>query len=164
MPVRLFIAPTSDFEEVYRTAADVWNRTPPSQRNSGFDLYCDRSDMTAYQYTCIVGQGCRAVAIDETGQNRAFWLAPRSSISKTEWRLANSLGLIDATYRGTVKAALTSMTRVPERTLAETEDRVRYVQLVAADLVPWSEVIVVAELPCEATERGEGGFGSTGST
>ena len=43
--LRLFIAPTNNaFAELYRSAADVWNRTPVDERNSGFDLFCDDSD------------------------------------------------------------------------------------------------------------------------
>lgn len=180
--LRLFIAPaTAALADLYRTAADAWNRTPPSERNSGFDLFCDTTDVQrvfqgvmtldgpvwngqtiiadGYMNTYLVSQGCRALAVDATGNPRAFWLAPRSSICKTEWRLANSLGLIDATYRGTIKAALWSVTGSQE---VGALDRIRLCQLAAADLIPWSEVIVVDELPGPSTARGAGGFGSTG--
>ena len=180
--LRLFIAPVSNaFAELYRSAADVWNRTRVDERNSGFDLFCDVSDKTrvfrgvltadaptwngetltadAYVDTYLVGQGCRALAVDSEGRARAFWLAPRSSICKTEWRLANSLGLIDATYRGIIKAGLWSVVGATEESLT---DAMRLCQLTAADLQPWSEVIIVDELPGPATLRGEGGFGSTG--
>lgn len=181
--LRLYIAPTHDaFAALYRTAADAWNRTPVAERNSGFDLYCDTTDRNrvfrgvfaadaptwsgetlvadAYVDTHLVGQGCRALAVGPDGTPRAFWLAPRSSIAKTEWRLANSLGLIDATYRGCIKAALWSVTGAAG---SELPDQTRLCQLVAADLQPWSKVIVVDELPGPATLRGEGGFGSTGT-
>ncbi len=180
--LRLFIVPTTNaLADLYRTAADAWNRTPPAERNSGFDVFCDPSDATrifrgvmtmdgpewngetmvadGYVDTHLVSQGCRAVAMDSEGRTRAFWLAPRSSISKTEWRLANSLGLIDATYRGVIKAALWS---VVGRSEVGDLGGQRLCQLTAADLVPWSEVIVVDELPGPSTARGAGGFGSTG--
>ena len=183
--LRLFIAPTNNaFAELYRSAADVWNRTPVDERNSGFDLFCDDSDKSrtfrgvlttdaptwngetlitdAYVDTYLVGQGCRALAVDSEGRPRAFWLAPRSSICKTEWRLANSLGLIDATYRGVIKAALWSVTGATAEGTDSLKDTPRLCQLTAADLHPWSEVIIVDELPGPATLRGEGGFGSTG--
>ena len=101
--LRLFIEPVSmGFAELYRKAADAYNSTPPTERNSGFDLHCDIADVNnKYSaYAALVGQGCRAVALDKDGAPRAFWLSPRSSISKTPLQLANSLGLIDATYRG----------------------------------------------------------------
>jgi dUTP pyrophosphatase len=158
---RLFICPTSnEFAELYRSAADAYNRTPVSERNSGFDLFCDVEDTVTWpHHTFLMGQGCRALAMAPDGTARAYWLAPRSSISKTEWRLANSMGLIDATYRGVLKAALWSVTAgAPTHAL----NGQRICQVATGDLTPWGEVIVVDELPGEETVRGEGGFGSTG--
>lgn len=162
--LRLFIEPlNAEFSQLYQQAANTWNQTPLAERNSGFDLYCDAGDIEYHNSggSVLVGMGCRTLAVDEAGRPRAFWLAPRSSICKTKWRLANSMGLIDATYRGLIRGAFSSI---------DTEDRVfrqdnhlnRYVQLAAADLVPWAEVIVVDQLPGQETLRGAGGFGSTG--
>ena len=159
--LRLFIEPISmEFADLYRKAADAYNSTPPSERNSGFDLHCDIADVNnKYSaYAALVGQGCRALAVDKDGGSRAFWLSPRSSISKTPLQLANSLGLIDGTYRGILKAAFVS---TDEYTISPHE---RLVQLAAGDLRPWLEVIVVDALPGPATVRGAGGFGSTGQT
>ena len=158
--LRLFIIPTSNaFAELYRSAADAYNTTPVKERNSGFDLFCDADAVAQLTPDAIlVDQGCRAVAVDASGSHQAYWLAPRSSISKTQWSLANSLGLIDATYRGVLKAAL----RGPSQNKPDMHQRL--VQAAAADLTPWSEVIVVDELPAALaiTSRGAGGFGSTG--
>jgi dUTPase len=155
----LYICPEPEFREVYINAADAFNRTPYNQRNSGFDLFCNTTDadFEYSQYAVLIGQGCKAVA-EEEGQNVAYWLTPRSSISRTPFRLANSLGLIDATYRGTIKAAFhRTQNNEPLPTHGQ-----RLCQLAAGDLVPWSQVIVVDELPGPATARGAGGFGSTG--
>lgn len=161
MSYRLFIQPLEHMSVIYQRAADEYNRTPLTERNSGFDLYMNANDITVLnQRTVLVGQGCRAVAVDTNGQPCAFWLAPRSSISKTPWRLANSLGLIDATYRGTIKAALD---RPSELVDPKEWDMQRLTQLTSATLVPWADVIVVDELPVGGTLRGEGGFGSTGA-
>jgi dUTP pyrophosphatase len=160
--IRLFICPTSDeFAELYRGAADAYNRTPMTERNAGFDLFCDVADTVAYPHnTYLVGQGCKAVALGPDGSPRAYWLAPRSSISKTEWRLANSMGLIDATYRGVLRAALSSV--VDGTTQPHILHRQRLCQLATGDLSAWTEVVVVDELPGPSTVRGAGGFGSTG--
>lgn len=162
-PLRLFIAPTSpSFDALYRDAADAYNRTPYTERNSGFDVFSDfqggsRNPETG---THFVPQGCRALAVTAEGVPRAYWLAPRSSISKTVWRIANSIGLIDATYRGIVTAALDPRSlNPPQVSFAQNQ---RLCQLAAPDLLPWAEVIVVSELPGPATLRGEGSFGSTG--
>ena len=147
-----------EFAAVYKTAADAYNRTPPSERNSGFDLHCDLADVNNKysSYSSLIGQGCRAVAVDKEGVPRAFWLTPRSSISKTPLRLANSLGLIDGTYRGILKAAFVG---IDDYKITPHE---RLVQLAAGDLRPWLEVVVVDALPGPETLRGAGGFGSTG--
>ena len=158
---RLFICPTNnEFAELYRSTADAYNNTPLEERNSGFDLFCDVGDLTNLSHnTFLVGQGCRALAVGTNGSTCAYWLAPRSSISKTEWRLANSMGLIDATYRGVLKAALWSVEAgAPTPAL----NGQRLCQLATGDLTPWAKIVVVDELPGAATVRGEGGFGSTG--
>jgi dUTP pyrophosphatase len=161
-PLRLFIAPTSPaFAHIYRSAADSYNITPYHERNSGFDMFCDAHHVRQEDGVNFVEQGCRALAIDEHGRSRAFWLAPRSSMSKSHWRLANSMGLIDATYRGPIIAALDS--RNPLITLlCHSHHEKRLCQLAAPDLLPWAEVVVVDTLPGPATSRGSGGFGSTG--
>lgn len=168
--LRLFICPTSPaFKALYTTAADAYNTTPYEQRNSGFDLFIDATDVVplAENRGVLVGHGCKAVAIPEGDglmeywtppMTRAFWLAPRSSISATPWTLANSMGLIDGTYRGPIRAALKGSTI--EAIAAWNQKRLT--QLSAADLLPWAEVVVVDELPGHATVRGEGGFGSSG--
>lgn len=165
MPQILYIQPTNDaFAELYHNAAAAYNSSPLPVRNSGFDLFCDTTDVAAFgDNTVLVGQGCRAVAIDtETKEGRAFWLAPRSSIGRTPWRLANSLGLIDAPYRGVIRAGLSNV-GLPVRPVFDNSlHGQRLCQLAAADLRPWAEVCVVAELPVGKTPRGEGGFGSTG--
>ena len=166
MPQILYIQPTTNaFAELYQAAADAYNETPMAERNSGFDLFSDASDTGPLSdFAIVVSQGCRAVAIDtETGETRAFWLAPRSSISRTPWRMANSLGLIDAPYRGIIAAGLThNMAHLVPPVFYSTFNRARLCQLVAADLRPWLEVRVVSELPVGETARGERGFGSTG--
>lgn len=165
MPQILYIQPTNNtFAALYQAAAEAYNRTPVGERNSGFDLFCDAADVGfAGDFTVLVSQGCRALAVDtETGEVRAFWLAPRSSISRGPWRLGNSMGLIDATYRGVLKAALSNLSLPVRPVFHATYDQARLCQAAAADLRPWWEVRVVSELPGGDTARGEGGFGSTG--
>jgi dUTPase len=154
--MRLYICPEPAFVEIYENAVREYNKTPYDSRNSGFDLFCNAGDVdNEYsQYATLVGQGCKAVAVDAKGKYRAYWLTPRSSISKTPWRLANSMGLIDATYRGTLKAAL-------DKDISVLNNQ-RLVQLAQSDLLPWDLVSIVSELPGPNTIRGAGGFGSTG--
>ncbi|SCO72758.1 deoxyuridine 5'-triphosphate nucleotidohydrolase, putative [Plasmodium vivax] len=86
--------------------------------------------------------------------NTSYLLFPRSSISKTPLRLANSIGLIDAGYRGELIAALDNTSE--EEYLIKKNDKL--VQLVSFTGEPLSFELV-DEL--DETSRGEGGFGST---
>jgi dUTP pyrophosphatase len=161
----LYIQPLSTaFEQLYTQAAQLYNSTPEDERNSGFDLYCDQNDVnTEYSnYASLVGQGCKVMAVDDDGDAIGWWLAPRSSISRTPYRLANSLGLMDPTYRGVVRAALTHLETHHVSNPEVFRENPRLVQAAAPSLRPWDSVVVVSVLPGEETERGEEGFGSTG--
>jgi len=81
---------------------------------------------------------------------------PRSSISKTDHYLRNSVGVIDAGYRGEVKIRMS----VPLLGATEYKEGDRVAQLVIMKL-PWVNIEQVDEL--SETDRGEGGFGSTGN-
>ena len=85
----------------------------------------------------------------------AYYLFPRSSISKTPLRMANSIGLIDGGYRGEIIAMCDNIKS--EAYTAEKGQRL--FQLVATDSSP-IHFELVEEL--EMTTRGTGGFGSTG--
>jgi dUTP pyrophosphatase len=70
--------------------------------------------------------------------------------------MANSVGVIDSSYRGTLKApVVTSFLGA-----AGFKAGARHFQIVAPDMGWIQEVRLVAELP--SSERGAGGFGSTG--
>lgn len=97
----------------------------------------------------IHGLGIKCEVNFESG----YFLWPRSSISKTGVRVANSIGLIDQTYRGELKLALDVRRSHSFKKLESC------VQIVAPNAKP-IKVVVVNEL--SETERGSGGFGSTG--
>lgn len=83
---------------------------------------------------------------------------PRSGLaSKQGLTVVNSPGTIDADYRGEVKVALINLGQAP----VTVERGMRIAQLVVAPVtrVQWQ---TVTELP--ASDRGAGGFGSTGTT
>ena len=95
------------------------------------------------------------VFVVHDGEPMALWLLPRSSLSKTPLRMANSVGLIDASYRGTIRAAVDHRGDTPY-TVRRGD---RLFQLAAPSLCPL-ECMITDTLP--PSERGEGGFGSTG--
>ncbi len=106
------------------------------------------------QTTAWLKLGFKAAAVSEDGKPVSFLLYPRSSISKTPLRLSNSIGLIDAGYRGEVIAAVDNIRSVPF-TVKKGD---RLVQAVAFNGGPISFEIV-SEL--DSTSRGDGMFGST---
>jgi len=82
-------------------------------------------------------------------------LVPRSSIYKSGFILANSVGIIDMTYRGTIKVPLIRIDCSKEFPKLPW----RAVQLIPRRFYPL-EMKEVSSL--DETLRGEGGFGSTG--
>jgi len=84
-----------------------------------------------------------------------FWLVPRSSIYKTGLLMGNSVGVIDKNYRGELKAPVWSMTG---ESVVQTGDRL--FQIVAPDMGWIRNISLVDSLP--ETDRGAGGFGSSG--
>lgn len=84
---------------------------------------------------------------------------PRSSLVKTDFMLANSVGVIDADYRGRIKVVLRFLGTgdgVPQA-------RELVGQRIAQLLVRRREAVRIVEADeLEQTPRGEGGFGSTG--
>ncbi len=91
----------------------------------------------------------------ETTPPQPYLLMPRSSIAKTGLRMSNSIGLIDAGYRGEIMAAVDNIRDTDE----VIKPGQRLFQLVAMDGSP-IHFELVDEL--SETTRGTGGFGSTG--
>lgn len=91
----------------------------------------------------------------ENEENIPYLLMPRSSISKTPLRLANSIGLIDPGYRGEIIAVVDNIKTEP----FTAKPRQRLFQLVAMNGSP-IHFSLVDEL--SESSRGTGGFGSTG--
>ena len=85
-----------------------------------------------------------------------YYLYPRSSISKTPLRLANSVGIIDYDYTGELMAKVDNHSE--EEFKISKGDQL--FQICMPSLQP-TTYQVVEEL--EETERGSGGFGSTGT-
>ena len=89
-------------------------------------------------------------------------VVPRSSIVKTEFIQANSVGVIDPDYRGRVKVVLRYLGRAGDAGRSEALELVgtRIAQLLVRRL---EGVTVEVAGHLDDTVRGGGGFGSTGS-
>jgi dUTPase len=86
----------------------------------------------------------------------AFAIYPRSSISKTPLMLANHVGVIDSSYRGNLIGAFRSFV---DNYLVEKHTRL--LQICHPGFEPFL-VEMIDSLALDETERGSGGFGSTG--
>ena len=119
--------------------------------DAGLDLYTleDISFSSGETKKIKLGISC------EPKDGKAYYLFPRSSISKTPLRLSNSIGLIDGGYRGEIMASCDNIKDFD--CIVKKGDRL--FQLVAADSSPISYTLVDS---LSDTTRGSGGFGSTG--
>ncbi len=92
----------------------------------------------------------------ESDPRHGYLLMPRSSISKTNIRQANCVGLIDAPYRGHIMVKVDNLSDQPHSVRAGES----LFQLVLHDIRSnWS----LQRVPyLSKTTRGSGGFGSTG--
>ena len=89
-----------------------------------------------------------------------FYMYPRSSISKTHLRLANNVGIIDSGYRGNL-GGFFDIHNLPAGEKPY-EQYQRLVQICSNTLEPFKVILVDDIDELGTTERGEGGFGSTG--
>jgi dUTP pyrophosphatase len=107
--------------------------------------------------------GIQVAAVNEKGEPTPCLLLPRSSIYKTPFRMCNSIGLIDAGYRGEVRAKVDILNEEYEDFEVTAESR--FFQICQHNFLPWNSIILVDNeeaLPSPPDNRGSGGFGSTG--
>ena len=121
--------------------------------DAGLDLYAARTVTLAPGERALVPTGI-AIAIPP---GFAGFVLPRSGLAlRHGLSKVNTPGLVDAGYRGEVMVLLINHDRTAPVTLQRGD---RIAQLVI-QRVEHAELVEVDELP--ASERGAGGFGSTG--
>lgn len=88
-------------------------------------------------------------------------VVPRSSIVKSDFLQANSVGVIDPDYRGRIRVVLRYVGSAPDGGAAEAQALLgdRIAQLLVRRVEP---VEIEAAESLDDTPRGAGGFGSTG--
>jgi len=91
---------------------------------------------------------------------------PRSSIRKTGLQLSNSVGVIDSGYRGELQATFNKIfgsegfydeTKMQTNEFYKVGDRIAQIMIIPHPPIEFEEADELSD-----TERGEGGFGSTG--
>ena len=172
----LYVLPSSEEDEAaqtyleslhakYKTHANKHNarnqeRAP--HEDSGFDLLVphdyDLPSINRNSSLLKLNHQVAAVmrAPPDHQRTTGYYLYPLSSLSKTPLRLANSVGIIDAGYRGPLIAAL-DILNVNHN--VRQDDRL--VQICAPNLSPIHVCVrPLGEMP-PSTERGDRGFGTT---
>ena len=145
--------------------------------DAGFDLYLPEDFIfTGPKGKIDMEVNCEMVTIRHSLESHesniveivptAFYLMPRSSISKKPLMMANSIGLIDSGYRGNIQAVFRYFDDENEGERGgpyKLEKYERIVQIVHpctyrifVELVDFIEDLT-------ATQRNDGGFGSTGA-
>ena len=154
--------------------------------NSGFDLYCPNEARTTINETIkedtmvlvksktIMANMSVSAAmfknelvkvpgdfVKNQEMPSGYCLYPRSSLSKLPLRLANSVGIIDNTYRGHLIAALDVISSSEKK--QEIDEHHRLGQICAPGLDLFRVELVTSLEELGLTDRGAGGFGSTGT-
>ena len=124
--------------------------------DSGLDLFFPEEVNIGPGETKIISLGIRCEAYPSRNKehNISYYLYPRSSISKTPIRMANSVGIIDAGYRGSIMIAIDNISDNPYCI----EAGQRLFQICSPTLQPISFELSSS---LSDTDRGDGGFGST---
>lgn len=171
-----------DLVKIYQEKVETHNtKLHESQYpDSGFDLFIpfDYTDhvngytdnrISPVTFRAPLGVKCTMTHFNQSFKQSSpsgYYLYPRSSIVKTPFRLANSVGIIDSGYRGEVMAVVDNIDS------ANNDMKVcihrymppmsRMFQICSPTLEPFMVRIVESEEQLGLTTRGSGGFGSTG--
>ena len=167
MHLQIQIVNNTLLEKLYSTAIKELEKKNQEKgtlfQDSGFDLFCPYEVTVPAGETVWVNLEIKCAAWDLPSvyagkiikKPLAYYVYPRSSISKTPLRLANSVGIIDSGYRGTLKLALDNIKK-KDYTIQAGQ---RLAQICAGNLQPFTVSLCDT---LDKTDRGEGGFGSTG--
>jgi dUTP pyrophosphatase len=176
MVLKIFLSPSieniendddslNNFEKIYKEAIEKHNDMVINgdYPDAGFDLFnprditCNEGDITKVDLNIR----CSAKVLTDSWKNyySGYYLYPRSSIVKTPLRMSNCTGIIDSGYRNNILAVFDNIKTSPYFI----EKYTRLVQICGPELCPIYVVMVNSfEELSEETERGLGGFGSTG--
>ena len=158
--MHLLILPDNDkIKNMYQ------NHSSFHEGDAGLDLFTPEKILVPPRSLVKINTGikCEALKLQDTTDgnkvnvnNVSYFLYPRSSIVKTPLRMANSVGIIDAGYRGNIIGCFDNIT--DEAYVIE--EGTRLLQICAPNLEP-IQFELVTEL--SETTRGSGGYGSTGN-
>lgn len=138
--------------KVQKLYEDVELPVYATEHAAGMDLKANEDVIIPAGERKLVGTG---LAI-EIPRGYFGGLYPRSGLaSKHGINLANCVGVIDADYRGEIKAAIQNNSKEP----FEIKKGDRICQLI---IQPYIKAVLIEAENLDETDRGAGGFGSTG--
>jgi dUTP pyrophosphatase len=167
MHMKIFIDDNDDdLKNTYINAINMHNTkiiNNPSIIDAGFDIYTPCTELllnkNANKVDFKIICACKMIT-ENLSYNTGFYMYPRSSISKSSLRLANNVGIIDAGYRGHL-IGMFDLLYTQTQNIYKMD---RYLQICAPGLIPIVvELVNSFEELGQETERGNGGFGSTGN-
>lgn len=180
MVLHLYVDPAYPaLRELYANQVEKHNKhilENPDQYNAGFDMFVTEvtfagtGSMRLIDFQVVAGAKMYRTHVTQNAHNlissvnTGYYIYPRSSISKTELRLANNVGIIDSGYRGHLMGFFDYVhlqdrydTELPLVSYGN-----RITQICAPGLQPIYVVLVNSLEELGVTTRGAGGFGSTG--
>jgi dUTP pyrophosphatase len=155
----LHVDPSSDLYVMYKERAENHNRTHQF-RDAGFDLIVPTDTEFVPNRSQKVEFGVTCAMFGRLNEPQSFYMYARSSISKSNFRLSNNVGIIDSGYRGIIGAYFDAYPWQDDTFIMRKGTRV--VQLCSPTLEPFFVQVVDSVDSLGQTERGTGGFGSTG--
>ena len=169
MEYTLFISAqncSEDLQDLYRTNALKHNENMLHDDfpDSGFDVFVPNEQILSPTQVNKVDLFIKCEMVRHVnGENvpSGFYMYPRSSISKSNFRLANNVGIIDSGYRGNLGAMFDVVYSNDD---VKCNKHQRLVQLCSPDKLGRFKVVIVdSDSDLSTTRRGSGGFGSTGT-
>ena len=152
-------------KDLYRESAIKHNENMYHNEfpDSGFDVYVPKELQLSPTQVNKVDLFIKCEMVHHVnGENvpAGFYMYPRSSIAKSNFRLANNVGIIDSGYRGNLGAMFDV---VYSNEPVKCDKHTRLVQICVPTLAPFKVVIVESDSELSTTRRGDGGWGSTGT-
>lgn len=130
----------------------LWAETPTYAKNG--DAGLDITSITVDETSKYIEYGTGLSF--EIPEGYVGLLFPRSSISKYDLNLANSVGVLDSGYRGEVKFRFKKTNQTSSAKYYEVGDKIGQIII-----VPYPQIKFIEDELSE-TDRNIGGFGSTG--
>ena len=132
------------------------NHSTYHEGDSGLDLFFPDEINVGPKETKLINLKikCEAWKNTVTSETYSYYLFPRSSISKTPLRMSNSVGIIDAGYRGNLMVSVDNISE--DNVIIEKGSRLFQICGPTLSRITFELTDTLSE-----TSRGEDGFGST---